>query len=283
MSVIAGINGAVSGINTTRSWNITSLADLQAIIASNTKSGRIRLAGNRDWNGGYSAYGHTPIKLPGDSFTFTGKMDTKAGPTVIGVEGVALVDQVVITIDLEAGLPIAHEVAFSSNGILAYSDALTDFSDTTIPDPPSSIGTKLELAEAIATPVFTEVTDFRTAVFTLTRDNASYVSAATAGDTKRLAGNFDCALTYGIYEGDPTKYVQPNVIKHVRLFVNATEYWELKWMRYGDVSDVEVNIETGVIVGASMNCAQHGFAQVPAGSAAVEGFVKDPAVVTVWP
>lgn len=283
MSVVAGINGAVDTINTVGKWNVSSSADIQAIIASNTKAGRVRLAGNRDWNGGYQVYGHTPIKVPGDLFTFTGKMDTKAGPTVIGVEGPAIVDQVVLTIDLEAGLAIALETAFSANGPLTYLDDITDFSDTTIPNPPSSIGTKLQLAEAIATPVFTEVTDFRTAILTLTRDNQAYLSAATAGDTKRLLGNFDCALAYTIYEGDPTKYVQPNAIKHAKLFVNATEFWELKWVRYGDVSDVEVNVETGTIIGATMNAAMHGFAEIPAGSAAVEGYIKNPAAATIWP
>lgn len=283
MSIVTGINGAVDGVNTTSRWSVNASADLPAVIASNTKSGRLHLAGNKDWAGSYNAFGHTPVKMPGDSFTFTGKMDTKTGPTVIGVEGVALVDQVVIVIDLEAGLPIAHEVTFSADGVLSYADDLTDFSDTTIPDPPSSIGTKLELAEAIATPVFAEIIDFRTATLTLVRENPSYVSAATGGQTRRKMGNFNCLLTYAIYEGDSTKLITPNAIKHVRLFINPTEFWELKWMRFGDISDVEVNNETGDIIGMSMNAVMHGYAQIPAGSAVVEGFVKNPAAAAVWP
>ncbi len=283
MSVLTGITGAVDSVHTVGRWDVNSSADLAAVIASNTKAGRLHLAGNKDWAGSYKAFGHTPQKMPGDSFTFTGKMDTKAGPTVIGVEGLALVDQVVIVIDVEAGLPIVHDVTFSADGALTYLDSYTDFSDTVVPDPPSSIGAKIETAEAIATPVFTEIIDFRTATLTITRENVAYVSAATAGQTRRKLGNFNIELSFAIYEADSTKLIVPNAIKHIKLWVNATEFWELKWMRFGDLSDIEVNRETGDIIGATLNALMHGFAQVPAGSAAVEGFVKDPAVATVWP
>lgn len=286
MSVVSGKDGAVDAIDSVGRWNISSSADMPAIIASNTKGGPVRLAGNKDWTGLYKAFGHTPLKFPGDIFTFTGKMDVKSGgpDTVIGVQGSCMVRQAVIVVDVEAALAISHEVSFEADAALTYLDNITLFSDVTIPAPFTSISMKVEVSDPLATPVFGDVSDIRVVTLTLTRNNPSYVSSDTAGQTRRSVGNFDVELAYSAYQADPTKYIQPNTIKHVRVHTEIpAKFWDLKWMRFGEITDAQVDNESGDHIGATQNCKMHGFAEVPAGGAVVEGAIITPGVVTIWP
>lgn len=83
VTVLTGIKGLAakntSAIHNTRKWTINVMSEIQAFITSATKAGTGRQIGNIDWNGQYSAYGHTPVCLPGDSFTFKGSLDGVSG------------------------------------------------------------------------------------------------------------------------------------------------------------------------------------------------------------
>lgn len=276
MSVIKGFGGAVDGVDTVRNWKIASSQDLQRYVASNTKGGSARLAGNGDWNGTYDSYGFLPDKMPGDSFTFGGSLDGTNGVT-----GEAMVKEVVIVVDVEAGTIISHVATFESNGALTLGAVAA--TDVTVPSPPSSIGCKLELSEVLATPSFSEVNDVRTMTLTITRSNAPYVSSSTAGGTKRVAGNWDFTFNYTVYEGDPANLIAAGAIKHVKMFVTNTLFWELKWVRYADVSDVECDIEGEGLVGATQNTSMHGYTDVA--TTPTEGYIKTPATspATIWP
>lgn len=276
MSVISGFGGAVDTIATVREWSVSSTADIQRYVASGSKKGSSRLAGNKDWSGSYMAYGAIPAKKPGDSFTFTGSLDGTNGVT-----GTAMVDEVVITWDIEGGGIISHEVSFSSNGALTLGTAAA--TDATVPAPPTAIGTKIEESDAIATPAFSEITDIRTITLTLTRSNQAYVSSATAGETQRVMGPLDATVSFSLYEGDPANLIAVNAVKHLKLYVDATKFWELKWVRFGEASDIQCDVEDGALVGATQNASMEGFTDV-AGTA-TEGYIKDPSVspVTWWP
>lgn len=276
MSVISGFGGAVDTIPTVRGWSVTSTSDITRYVASGSKKGASRIAGNRDWNGQYTAYGGIPAKKPGDIFTFTGSLDA-----VNGVEGSAMVEEVVINWDIEAGGIISHEVTFSSNGVLTLGAAVA--TDATVPAPLPAVGTKIEEALAIATPVFTEITDIRTITLTISRNNPSYASSSTAGDTKRVMGTLDMSISFGVYEGDPADLIAVNGVRHLKVYIDATNFWELKWVRFGEASDVDCDIEDGGLVSATMNAEMEGFTDV-AGTA-TEGYIKDPTAtpVTWWP
>lgn len=274
MSVLSGTKGIVNGTDTIRKWSINAIADMQAYIASNTKQGTVRVAGNKDWTGTYDAYGHTPVRMPGDTFAFVGSIDE-----LEGVAGQAIVDEVKIEWDIEAGAIIQHTTSFSADADLVFGPAVA--TDVTVPVVFSSIGTKIEMAEAIVTPVFTEIIDVRTITLTLTRSNQSYVSSATAGSTRRVKGNLDYTVDYSLYEADPTKLIAVNSVKHLKLFVTASLFWELKWVRFGEVSNLEVDIEGATLVGPTQTAGMEGFTDV-AGTA-TEGLIHSPGATLVWP
>lgn len=274
MSVIAGVGGAVNGQSTVRAWTITSLADIQAIVASGSKQGTVLVAGNVDWNGNFTAYGHTPAVMPNEGFTFTGSIDGTNGAT-----GTAIVDSVEIVIDIETGAVIAYTVNFSGNGILVLGSAAA--TDSTKPCPLTSIGTKAQLGTMASSPVFTEITDVRTITITITADNQGYVSSGTAGGMKRVAGNISATVSITVYEGDPANLPAANSEGVLRLFVTSTLFWEFKYIRFADISDVGVDVEGATIAGATINGTWSAFGEIS--STCTEGSIKKPDLSTYWP
>lgn len=275
MGILNGILGAVDGIDTIRGWSVDTSADIQRLIASNTKGGPLRLPGNKDWGGNYNAYGHTPLKMPGSIFTFHGSLDGANG-----VEGSAIVESVEISIDIEGGLPISHVVNFAAMGVLDL-NAVKAVSDAVDVAAFSAIQRKVMIGTVVAVPVWTEVPNVRTVTLGFSAENPSYVSSQTAGHTKRLKGNIDGSLAMTVYEGDPGLLIPANTVKAVRVYVTATLYWELYWMMFREASGIEANREDGSLIGATQNAEFNGFTDVAA--VQTEGHIINPAVETWWP
>lgn len=274
MGVISGIGGAVNGQHTVHKWAVNVLKTLIPYHASNTKKGTARIAGNGDWNGSFSGLGHSPAQFPGDEFTFTGSIDGTNGVT-----GAARCESTEIVIDIEGGNPIAFTISFSSNGALTRGAAAV--TDSVVPDPPSSIGTKVELGTMVASPVFTELEDVRTVTLTFSKSLPEYASSGTAGETKRVDANLDFTIAIAVYTNDFSTLPDEGDERQCRVFVDATTFWDLKWIRIEELSDLDVDIEAGTPVGAIINAGMHGFANIvgtPTG-----GYIKDPAIATKWP
>ena len=273
MAVLSGIAGAVDGINTARTWTITHSADSQAFVASNTLEGTIVLDGNLDWSGSYTAYGHTPVRMPQDSFTFTGSIDGTNGAA-----GEAICDSVEIVNDIEPGALIAHTVNFSRNGALTLGASVAV--DVTTPDVPTSIGTDVQVGTAVAAPVYTPLTDVRGWTLTITADNKPYVSSDTAGGNLRLPGNISATISVPVFEDDFADLEAVNTHSYIRLYVTATTYWDIGFVQWGEASDLMVDVEGAEVIGAVLNGQWSGFALVDAAQA--KGYIKKPDTTTWW-
>ncbi len=277
MAILSGKNGAVDGAAIVRNWNITSNADTQAYVASNTQGGTGRQTGNTDWSGAYSAYGHTPANLPGELFEFKGSVQGTTG--AVSPAAGAIVESVEITCDIEGGGILSHVVNFAGNGVLTKGAAIA--TDPTALIPPSSIGCDAQLGTLAASPVYTALTDVRGWTLTLTSANQPYVTSDTAGGTKRTVGNLDASMSISVYESDLTALPVENDINAIRLFVDATTHWEILWGMFGEISDILVDIETAAVIGATLNASMNGLADIA--SSDTIGSIKTPAASTFWP
>jgi len=216
--------------------------------------------------------------MPGDQFTFTGSIDGNKC-----VQGLALAQEAEITIDIESGLPISHVVRFGAKGTLnrAYV-ADPDIADTVVPNFTSSVGCKIQTGPVgTQPPTFTEDADVRTITLTFTQDQPTYTSSGTAGVTQRVKANLDVRLQYGRYVDDFSLLVGENVVKQIRVFVNATDFYDLRWMRCEDATDMEVDIETGQPVSAVSVFGMDGFQLVSA--TPTVGLINKPGAVAYWP
>jgi hypothetical protein len=277
MSVISGASGAVDGASGTQNWSITSSKDIQTFVSSATKGGTGRLAGNGDWSGRYSAFGHTPAVMPGDTFTFTGSIDGTNGAT-----GDARVDRVEITIDIEGGKIIGHTVDFSSNGDLTLGAAVA--TDTAAQCPPSAIGCRVAMSTALAaagSATFADIDDVRTISITLTADNKAYRSSSTNGGTMRTKGTFDATFSFSVYTDDFSTLPAPGITRVFRFYVSATTFWQFEWGMVGELSDLAVDIENKNPIGATVNGGMTGVATIA--TVCTYGTIKNPAGNTVWP
>jgi len=229
MSILSGKAGAVDGAAIVRNWNISTTADTQAYVASNTQGGTGRQIGNTDWSGAYDAYGHTPANMPGETFEFKGSVQGTTG--AVSPASGAIVESVVITCDIEGGGILSHVVNFAGNGVLTKGAAVA--TDPTALIPTSSIGCDAQLGTLAASPVYTAITDVRGWTLTISAANQSYVSSDTAGGTKRTMGNIDATLSISVYESDLTALPVENDINAIRLFVDASTHWEILWGMFG--------------------------------------------------
>jgi hypothetical protein len=252
MGVIGGAAGMVNGATGIQNWSISSSENLNAIVASNTGGGTVRIAGPGDWSGRYNAVGGLPASLPGAALSFVGSIEgTK------GVAGTAIVTQCVIRWDWTTGDAIKHEVSFDSNGALAYGAAVA--TDSSVIDPLPTWSGKLEYATPVAVPSFSEASEVRTATLTLRCANPAYVNSGTSQGTRRLKGprDFDLSVDVHTDEDIAGAFADVGETLHIRLYTDSTDYWDLKWAVFGEHSNIEVNVETHEVVGLTMNSSMN--------------------------
>lgn len=281
MSVISGKSGQVSvdglaGAACIRDWSVSHDSVDLPYVCSVTRGGTGRVVANDGWSGSFKGYGHTPPVKPGDSISFGGVI-TGAN----ALEGAAIVEDVTITIDIEAGGIIEYEATFVSNGALTYTAASAITAPTSFPDPPSAKGCKAQVATPAASPSFSAITDVRKMVLKMMMPAEEYVSSETAGVKKHVATNFDAEVTIDAYYSDPSSAVlpKPNSTRHVRLFVDATTYWDIKWIMFQGFS-TEVDRESGAIVGCTLKGKLNGFTNISA--TPTGGWIKNPAGTAWW-
>jgi len=278
MSVLSGKLGAVNAVDTVRSWRISTSAALQAFIASNTNGMSGQAEGNVDWVGQYAAYGHTPLKMPGDTFTFTGSCDGAKG-----CFGPAIVDSAEVVIDIETGAVIAHTVNFSGTGALTLGAAVV--ADSEVPAIFSSIQRKVEMSAIAGAVAYTELAHIRTVTLRFSAANTAYVDSSTSGHVSREAGNLTVGLSLSVYEasGDLANLaaVLPNTWKKVRVYVTATEYWEFNACVFENATDFVIDREAATICGFTIGARFSGIYND--GTGLVIGSIVDPAESQWWP
>ncbi len=178
----------------------------------------------------------------------------------------------------KTGEIISHTVNFSANAALTLGGSIA--TDVTVPDPPTSIGTKVQVGTAVASPIYSDITDSRGWTLTITADNQAYVSSETAGSTRRIAGNISATISVPVYEDDFADLPVVNSHSYIRLYVTAATYWDIGFVRWGEASDLLVDREGATILGATLNGQWSGFADIVTTS--TKGYIKKPDVSTWW-
>lgn len=255
--IISGIGGVVSGAKTIRNWSAAINAGVKEYRASGGRGATGAVEGNVSWTGKYDAYGHTPAAMPGEPFLFKGSIDGAKG-----VSGAARVDSVEITCGIEGADIIAHTVNFKNNGVLNRGASVA--SDVSVPNPPTSIGTKVYTA----TPggAWSPVNRVRNWRLSISADNPAYVDSDSGGQEMCEAGNIDANWSFAMNTDDFSLLLGPNAIKGVRLYVTSGTYWEILWGIVSGLSDLLVDREAAAIVGGTVNMRLTNAAEIGSGT-----------------
>lgn len=223
MPPITGKQAVVDGATGVGFWGVEWTSSDASVVHSATEGTEIVLPGNTDWRGVYQSYGHTPINMPGDKFTFKGIGSTDKG--VYSAANGAIVERVDIIWDLATARAIYHNLYFAANGILTLSDdvsadtgAAAEDSGYVAPSPSKTMVTKW------GTPT---VPDVFYMMLSLIAKNALRVDSSTAGQVKRDAGNKSVRWMYKRYLEDPDLLPDIDDIAQLRFYVDADTYWDI--------------------------------------------------------
>lgn len=85
-------------------------------------------------------------------------------------------------------------------------------------------------------------------------DNKAFVSSQTGGKTHRVAGNLDATWTLSLYAKDEESEM-PSALRAGQTISVQLEHDTQAYTMIIDSSDLEVNIESGDLVGISLSCS----------------------------
>jgi hypothetical protein len=291
MGVVTGFGGHIAkgtvggggeaAIACVRSWGIRHNSINSEVRCSASKGATIILPGNKDWGGQYGGYGAIPAVLPGQKFWFAGAI-AGDGAAAYGAKGDVMVDSVQISWDIAGGLPISYVVNFGGAGALTLG-TVTVPADAAVPSPLTSTGCKLETCDLDGNnPV--EVAEVRTMSLTLTRANQSAHTSTSAGWPVKAKGPLTGSIQATVFAKDTDGWLslpQPDTIRVVKMWVDNAKYWLLKFVRFNDLSNLDVDIEGAGMVGGSLGGAYSAYA--PIAGVWTIGQIADPTPTTVWP
>jgi len=279
----SGKFAVINGESTVRNWTVNDLQETKPFVASNTKGATGRREGIYDWNGSFGAYGGQPASMPGDAFSFQGLVAPDAddwGGDGIIYAGTGIIDSVVITWNWGSGDLLSYVANFSGNGLLTSSSGT--LSDATTPDPPIIADCKVEYETNPVGPVYAEWPDLAQVVLTLTKNNPSFVNSSTVSSGKvyrgRKAGITDFTIAITDQATLRNALLDRGVDLKLRVYINATEFYQLDCAQVIDYSGITVDRETGAIIQRTVNCGMNGY---PSGGS--EGQIVLPDLTDWWP
>ena len=272
MSDHSGKFGVVNGQSTVFNWAFDRTTTLQRGRASNTNNGSARRKGIKDWKGSFSNYLAIPTVLPGDIFAFKGFTapddDGITSGSDVGVcyEGNAIIDSVVITWNWETGALLQTVHNFSGHG--PYTKTSAEYTDDTDPEMPSVLDcAKWEFvnmgpegAGDSAGSGDDSWDEIVSATLTITADNVTKVNSSTAGWTERKAGPIDWTLQVVMDDNDTDSigFDQDDNLA-LKLYVDDTQFWHLKWGMVGEFTGLVVDNDTGALIRQTANISMNGF------------------------
>jgi len=262
MAVHSGKLGVVNGVAGVKDWAVTVLSRVSDYGASNTKNGRVRPIGVKDWNGRFNFVGVIPPAMPGESFSWQGYDGADLS------SGTAIIDSVELFCDIENAREIVGTCNFSGNG--AHTFGIGTATDVTTTSPYPALGCKANYAG-------TDIPDVRNWRLTISANNRPYVSSDTANWTKRVAGMIDAQAMVSMYVTTLAGLPAMNAYDILKLYVDATTYWSLKWMMGTNVAPY-ANVDSADAVGANLIFQFSGL-----DDADTAGSIVKPDLVVWWP
>ncbi len=263
MSVISGTLQKVNGQSTVARWFVNYFGEPPEFLAANTSGGVSEACGVSDWKGYYEAYGHTPGVFPGEALALIGDLgNTK------GVSGTAIVDEIIITADIERSIPFKYRVNFSRNGALTRGDATATDSTTPAIYCPTSL-TVVRDGE--------DVDNCRFWRLLIGARNKPYVDSSSDGGRLRIAGPIYGQWLYRCYLSDPSTLPEANDTFAGQFEVTDSTYWSVSYCKVHEVQQLGADSEGEENVGAIVSGA------FVATYGTLTGSIETPAGVEKWP
>ncbi len=288
----SGKFGVVDGQSTVRDWSINDAMDPKKYVASNTKFGQGSRRGVESWDGNFQHYGHTPLVLPGEQFSFLGYGSpiNRSGGAGFRYAGDALVETAVINWNWAGGDILSVQVNFKGHlNLTEQGSSGAQIFDQTIPTVPVVACTKIEYSTDDGV-TFTEWENLVTAALTLSSKLVEYVDSSTVVDDSGT-----CRIWKGQRPGSIAwvlAVTEQNIDRSIfkkgdslvwRCWVNGTEFYLLKWGMVEGFTNISVNPETNAIIQQTVNIGMDGFDPAAGNYSNATGGILLPDASVWWP
>lgn len=273
MAISYGEVMAVTGESSIFGTYIRRFDRLVPFFAGNMGGGTGRKSGNSYWDGHYYTYARDtdgnrqPARFPNDQLTLAASFDS--GTKLM--TGTARCKLLEIEWPIESGGYVIHKVGFVCDGALSTGGASA--TDSTLACPMSVEGQSLSLDGATVA----NVNYMKLVIASMT---CPYVDSTSAGQWRHAAANLDITAQWRVNSDDPADWPTIGYAHLVKMYVTATKFWELKWMRIEGVQPIyqerrdptEPARPTAATMTAKMN----------ASDCTALGYIKNPAATAVW-
>jgi hypothetical protein len=269
MSVVNGINGSISlggtTVSTLTDWRINYTAANVSRTASNTGGFPITLKGVTDWTLAAQVADKTLPATPGTSYAFVGYNGAER------VTGTVICQDFSLECDIEGGGILSATSNFGGSGALTFPGTLTVLTDSSAPRVYSAIGAKATWTPIVGGTAGTEadIPDVRTWSLSLTCDVQPYNSSTAGGVTTRVAGGkkmgsatldfYQSALSYLSAAGTS---IVPGAYGILKLYVNATEFYQLSYVVVGDNGNIGAGAEAATLNNVTLSFMYTSFTNV---------------------
>jgi hypothetical protein len=283
MGVHTGKFGVVNGQTGVAEWSISDNQSLVTALNSATANGTARRAGVEEWSGSFKAHGGHPLLLPGDQFNFAGYV-APDNDTLSGVgqryTGVAIVNQWALTINWSTNELLSQQVDFGGHLALTVQEAQAAYSDSGVPRLLSPAFAKIEYStDGTTWAVWNEL---ESATLTITNAVQTYVNSSTLTGgrlwTGRKPGATDWNLSVVEQSNARDKWVKGTQLQ-LRVYINATEFFLLKWGVVKEFTGLQVSRESQAILKQTVNFEMNG-SDVTTGAL---GQIVKPDLTAYWP
>lgn len=225
--------------------------------SSGSKGGKIHKGGVHSWGGTISGFGHTPPKMPNDSFSFAGYTypDTGVeGGNGTKFTGTAIVNQVSVIWNFTQNLIIAWRINFQGHLALSHSTAAPVL-DTSVPSTatPCGLNPSYDFSSAKNIPNVTGI-ELTITASTSTEANSGTVVSGTCWQ-KINKGDIDwtCTITQDDYKRGADGYPDPGDILELKLPVTSTESWALVYADFLGYNTLTADRDTNQPISRQMS------------------------------
>lgn len=264
----SGRTGYLQNFTNVSNWGVDLKVSDSQYASSSTKGASAQLEGWNDWSADFQVNNHLAVVIPGQNFNFGGSLDG-----VNGITGPVIVDSVGIKWDIEGAKQITQDVRCSGNG--PYTVGACAASDTSLPNPLVSFGTFGMLQ--IVGGVNTRIPGVKSMDLSLSCRNVEFKDSDTAGWTYRIKGSLEGQVSFSVNVSDLSLLPAPNSFGSVQLYVNDSIFWQIAYLKFGGISGIKADRESGAVVGATLN------AKFSAYHNGVEGNITGPSGSVLWP
>lgn len=235
---VRAYNAAIDGVGCARELIIGESADEVTINCSASDGAFLELDGTEDWEGQYSAFGAVSANgYPNDSLTLAFNINQDVDK---GGGGTAIIEAVRVDWDFVKNFPITHTVKFGGNSAFTWGDQTT--SDATTPSPLPSRDGKISVATASGTPSYTDMSGVLGASLLVYADIIPYADSDTTFGYARAAGPLGWRIDLMVHADDPTAQETLNGDSQVQMYIDGSNYWDVKYVKWKKIGDLRMII-----------------------------------------